>query len=1042
MTLLLTTTVNFVSNSLKADETDSISPEIISTSSEPEDLGFGFDVTFTPNVFDNQSGVNLVKINITYPDNTYGNFTMNNTNGSIYEYLFNNTWQTGQYNYTIWSIDNANNTNMSSQHSFNVSAQADILVCTIKDQYGSNETINLTDPPGEVESDSSSSSQPIGYELLDDKKVLNIWNKYDNYYFNTSSGIQITNHYDEYWSKNVLMLGYYNNNEWNLIYRTDELSGFNKEIESDNVTFVNVTLWKNLNYAGYDFRLAIRYHLGIDDNELTIIPYIKNIDNQDIPYVLGFAWEIKDIQIDMTEENDYIDIDGTSYYLNDSGLYETYTNLDIPSFYIKEDRGVNESKSLYLRWCENLNYKVQIKSRTGQYNAPVTLCIKIGTLDVGQEKFTELFWHDASEVIYYFNDYDTMLAWAVNPAYMVDGNTSNYASTMIDLDMEKLDINLESTADKGAISKVEIRAFGKRSGGGMFPPAIILKAVGGLDVFSPTTTGNWSSWYDITNKPNAPDPWIWNDIDNLIVEVEASVQPSYTLYCSKVDVRVTYNPTPVISNPYPSSGSNGITIAPVLNITVSDLEGDTMNITWLSNSSGSWQSFGTNNSVSNGTYHQTFSNASVNGQWWYWKVNVSDGENTVTSNVFSFYTGCETKIDNNGSTNISGFLLMQVQYYSDLLDKWIVVDDTINENTPRTVNTGGYLALDTIFNGHVNTSKLRYGNGTYRVYVAFRDPNDNVLKCNDDSFLENSYEFEFSSPSFWKNLHLKGFDDPNNIATRGIEVYKDELYIGTWNLNKTKLKANLKDYLGCNGFLAETSITMADDTYKDIEDIEINDQIKAYDIDNSSFVTANVTDICCFTTDIVPDYYITINNKLKISPNHLLFVNGTLTNTSNLENGDLLVDVNGSNVTVNSSIEVFTKKKFYNLIVSVNPEENDIQDNLTYFAEDLQVYPLGIDGYELIGELLLGLIHRKHVNLKIRDVFNIGANSSDGCELWKYNYTTKTWTDLVGRNVSGESDFQPGFNDNRNYVIGAMKEFNSKLYIGTWQSPDIGGEIW
>jgi hypothetical protein len=1055
MTLLLTTTVNIVPDSLKAEETDTFSPEIASSNVDPETFGYGFNITIAPNVFDNQSGVNLVKVNVTYPDNTYGNYSMNNTNGSIYEYILNNTWQLGQYNYSIWSIDNANNTNITSQHSFNVSAQATVSVCTIKDSYGANETINLTDPPGNKESSSGSSSKPIGYELLDTGEVLHIWNKFDSYYFNTSSGIQLTNHYNNYWSHNILMLGYYNKNKWNLIYRTDELSSFNKDIESDNETYVNANLWKDLSYGGYDFRLAIRYHLGINDNELTVIPYIKNIDQNDIPYVLGFGWEMKDIQIDMTDTGDYIDVNNTMYYLNQT-LDKSYTNLPRSEFYLMENITDTETKSLYLKWDNSLNYKLQVKSRNGQYNAPVTLFIRIGTLDSGQEKYTRMYWYDAEQVTYYFDGYDNAPmgeSWATNPSYMVDGSTSNYASTTTDGDVELCNSNNCSGTDIGTISKVELRVSSYCSNGQR--DTILRPVFGGITdgveyrYETSITADTWSQWFDITYDPFAPQTWTWTEIDILDCDVIAEnipMGPPFTLKCSKIEIRVTYtlpNYNPVISDPVPADDATGISIQPLLNITISDADGDYMNISWLSNSSGSWQTFGTNNSVSNGTYHQTFINVSENGKRWYWKVNVSDGTDYVESNVYKFYTGCETKIENTGSTNISGYLLMQVQYYSGLLEDWVAVDDTINDDTLRTVNAGGYLALDTIFNGLVNTSKLRYGNGTYRVYVAFRDPNDNVLKCNDNSYLKKSYPFEFNAPPLkWKNLHLKGFDNVNNIATRGIEVYNDELYVGTWNLNKTKLGENLPGNLGCNGFLAGTSIKMADDTYKDIEDVEVDDQVKAYDIDSNGYVTANVTDIYYFSTNMVPDYYVTINNKLHISPNHLLYVNGTLTNASDIITGDYLVDVNGSNVTVSSSQIISASEKMYNLMVSANPEEYDIQDNLTYYAEDIQVYPLGFNGYELIGELIFALLNRVFINLGIRKVFNLGANSSDGCELWRYNYTTNTWTDLVGRNVSGESDYPSGFGDRHNYVIGAMKVLNGKLYVGTWQSPDVGGEIW
>ncbi|GAH45617.1 unnamed protein product, partial [marine sediment metagenome] len=52
-------------------------------------------------------------------------------------------------------------------------------------------------------------------------------------------------------------------------------------------------------------------------------------------------------------------------------------------------------ETLYLKWNENLDYKVTVKSRVGQINAPVSLFIKVGALKVDQEKSTELSWYDA-----------------------------------------------------------------------------------------------------------------------------------------------------------------------------------------------------------------------------------------------------------------------------------------------------------------------------------------------------------------------------------------------------------------------------------------------------------------------------------------------------------------------------------------------------------------------------------------------------------------------------------------------------------------------
>jgi hypothetical protein len=860
-------------------------PEITKVSVTPDPVGFGFNVTISADVEDFGAGIDSVNVNISYPYNNTGNFTMSNTGNDTYEYIFDKTWIVGQCNYSIWARDNYNTTSSSLGHIFNVSVNATISVCTIKDSYGNNEMINLTDPP-------AGNPPLIGYELLDDGDVLRMWNKENNYYFNTSSGIQLTNHYNEYWSHNVLMLGYYNNDKWNLVYRTDELSGFNKDIDTDNETFVNATLWKDLTYKGYEFRLAIRYHLGLDNPNLMVIPYIKNLGDA-IPYNLAFGWEIKDIKIADTYENDTIRLyNGTDWisYNLDQTLNNTYNDMEYNTTFILE--GLNEGKyfkrTLYLRWNHTLDYLLRVKSRDGRYNAPVTLFIKVGTLAVDQEKYTELNWLDSddwlgigsSELVYacefklelgealdgmscwspimnhdhefildlgktyrikkfkgrsdtefdptnvdiyisadnstwgtavasdintwqdtstwveinstdkdgryikvvvqdtedinrrliwggfyppgpifdaygekvhtatyYFSDnYDLYEGWATNPQYMVDGNTSTFASTTIDIDVQLCMNNTCPGTNIGKISKVELRAYGYYEDD---QRDIILRPVfgGTLDgsnyAYQTTASQGWSPWFDITGDNSAPSSWDWTDVANLDCDVESGIgEFPFTLYCSKIEIRVTYSTIPKISNPSPIDGSTGVSLTPTLNITVADFEGDTMNITWLSNSSGSWQVFGTNSSVGigNGTYRQVFSNATENGKWWYWKVNVSDTTGSYNvSSVYKFYTGYQSKIKNTGSTNIKGYLLIQVQYYNG--STWIVADDTINETSPRTINTGQQLALDTIFNGLVNTNDLTYGNGTYRIYAAFRDPDGNILKCDDETELVATYEF-------------------------------------------------------------------------------------------------------------------------------------------------------------------------------------------------------------------------------------------------------------------------------------------------------------
>jgi len=153
-------------------------------------------------------------------------------------------------------------------------------------------------------------------------------------------------------------------------------------------------------------------------------------------------------------------------------------------------------------------------------------------------------------------------------------------------------------------------------------------------------------------------------------------------------------------------------------------------------------------STRNGTYYMD--NFYMNHAYslYYWNISSTDGKSTTDSTTYHFrISGNQSKINNTWTTNISGYLLMQVQFYNTTLSAWVVADDTINETTPRTILVGQQLALDTIFNGLVNTSDLigLQGHGLYRVYTALRDPSGNVLVCDDETVLSSTWEFTIVS---------------------------------------------------------------------------------------------------------------------------------------------------------------------------------------------------------------------------------------------------------------------------------------------------------
>jgi len=92
------------------------------------------------------------------------------------------------------------------------------------------------------------------------------------------------------------------------------------------------------------------------------------------------------------------------------------------------------------------------------------------------------------------------------------------------------------------------------------------------------------------------------------------------------------------SNPYPKQGATDVILTPRLRITVNESEGNVMNLTWLSNSSGTWLPFGYNNSIYNGTYTMVNSNFSDFNTTYYWRVLSETANASVYSVIFYFTT--------------------------------------------------------------------------------------------------------------------------------------------------------------------------------------------------------------------------------------------------------------------------------------------------------------------------------------------------------------------------------------------------------------------
>ncbi|RLJ04641.1 MAG: hypothetical protein DRP18_04460, partial [Candidatus Aenigmatarchaeota archaeon] len=152
------------------------------------------------------------------------------------------------------------------------------------------------------------------------------------------------------------------------------------------------------------------------------------------------------------------------------------------------------------------------------------------------------------------------------------------------------------------------------------------------------------------------------------------------------------------------------------------------------------------------TYYLYYTNDSV-GYVSYSEITGNTQGLTVTEKPED-YMG--SSILNRNETSTYGYLIMKVQRYQS--PGWTDVDTVVNDletGNPRLINPYNFTLLDTVWN-EWNTD--RYENGTYRIYVAFTDPQGNVLETSDSSFIQTFYNFTINPP-------------PSIIAIKNITIY-------------------------------------------------------------------------------------------------------------------------------------------------------------------------------------------------------------------------------------------------------------------------------
>jgi hypothetical protein len=708
---------------------DNTPPQITDVTASPNTVGFGYNVTINANVTDAGSGVELVTVEI---DHGYmsSNSTMSHISGDRYQYIFTDTWLARQYNYTIWAVDNATNINSSSEHHFHVSADATISIATLKDSYSGSDFIDITDPPSPPENYTL-----IGrgldwdnyYDTVSGQNILEVSAGPANYQNETNVWTPINSTFQQLTGDNpVYAYGYRMGNDHGLFG-----AYFKPDAQSDwPVVFAYNRSDDPISHAVRSKLVGVGY---VDPQSNWAYQYLQNVQSS--------QGQINDDAV--TYPGVFTGTDVTWSYGNTElkeaitlrNATKTMLQNHMPSQY-----GLNDASS-YLVFISKLDYQnLNIYNVLGVLNGNVTIS------DVGV---------DFKDALGQFK-----CALPLGEVYELNNNSIR----------QKLTYRLvHLNGDTYLLSGLKVSDLNAMTFPVVIDPTLTVDSLTNDGYIYKTNSNYNTAWTASTGTISSSDNYI-----SIGQNKVASLPPDYRIYRGFVLFNTSSLPSnAVIDNAklslykkddysttdFAITIQNGQPVYPHNPLQTGDYvkshysgNGGSLNTMYFVNGRND---FGlTNLSWINRTgitklclrSSRDISGTTPTGSEY---VNVysadtmdSHGESYKPRLIITYRN--QSKIKNTGSTDIKGYLLIQIQFYNTSQGVWVVDNDTINETSPRTITSNSQLALDTIFNGLIHASDLTHGAGTYRVYAAFRDPEGKILRTDDGTELVTWWQFSLT----------------------------------------------------------------------------------------------------------------------------------------------------------------------------------------------------------------------------------------------------------------------------------------------------------
>ena len=697
-------------------------PQITNVSASPHTVGFGYNVTITANVTDWESGVDIVSVNITYPDDTQRNYTMSFTSGNTYQYVFTDTWLTGQYNYTIWAMDNSSIINNSGGHHFHVSVQATMSIATLKNSYSGTEYINITDPPNPPENCTlvdRGLTWDEYYNAITGQNILEVSAGPINYQNDTNTWTPINNTLTQLTSDHpAYVYGYRQGNDrglFGLYFKS------NAQLEwpvaftcnkSDDPTIHAVrSKLVGVGYVDPQSNWAYQYLQNVQNSQGQIndysITYHGVFTGTDVTWSYGNTGLKEEILLSNTTKTVLQSHPPSQYGLNDTSSYLVFiTKLDYQNLNLYNGSGLLDGN---VTISEN---GVEFRDLLGQFKCALPLgeAYELNN-ETARQKLTYRIIHMNGNT-YLLSGLKIADLNAMTFPVVIDPTLTVYTSSNDGyIYTNNANYNTVRNATSGTVgSSATTLYLGQRKFGSTY---FIYR---GFLMFN--TTALPSNAY----------------IDNATISLYKNSDYSTTDFLLTVqNGQPTYPHNPLQTTDYNKdyySGNGGSFNTSGFGSGYNNINLNTNGISWLNKSGWTKLCLRSNRDI-NG-------NAPTGNEFIIVYAN-EQGSGYQPKLVINYRN--QSKIKNTGSTNIKGYLSIQIQFLDTRSGLWILDNDTINETTPRIITSGDQLALDIIFNGHVRASDLTHGTGTYRVYAAFRSPEGNILRTDDDLDLEAWWQF-------------------------------------------------------------------------------------------------------------------------------------------------------------------------------------------------------------------------------------------------------------------------------------------------------------